>query len=267
MNSLKFLIPPLRKTTLTKQLLTPEQEITLVRQAHKPDARGLYAMNKLVEHNQGLVHKIVNKFPIKNASCSYDDLFQEGVLGLMHGIRKFDTERGYRLSTYCYNWIQAYVRRYFQNHGRTVRVPVHMADKQLQLNKQVEALTKDLGRFPTPDEIRELNEQAGQILSSMLSSVSLNARVSQDDSELECLIGEDKTEQFEAIVDTDILLEQLKQDVSDRDYRLMVARYGLEGCNPHTLQECAESTGLTRARVHQIEQACLKRLRTYACAS
>ena len=255
------------ENTLTKTLLTPEQELLLVRQAQEGDARGHWAMNKLVERNQGLVHKIVNKFPIKNASCSYDDLFQEGVLGLMHGIRKFDTERGYRLSTYCYNWIQAYVRRYFQNHGRTVRVPVHMADKQLQLNKQVEALTKELGRFPTPDEVRELNNQAGQILSSMLASVSLNTRIAQDDTELECLIGEDKTEQFEAVVDTDILLEQLKQDVSDRDYNLLLARYGLDGGTPRTLQECAEVTGLTRARCHQVERACLDKLRRYACAS
>ena len=250
---------------MTKQLLTQQEEIFLTRvvQSPKSKANHAWALEKLVTANQGLVHKIVNKFPIKNASCSYDDLFQEGVLGLIHAFTKFDTERGYRLSTYAYNWIYAYVRRYYQNHGRTVRVPVHMADKQLQLNKQVEALTTELGRFPTPDEVRAVNDAAPHIVSTMMSSVSLNAHIDED-SELECLIGEDKTEEFETVVDADILLDQLRQDVSDRDYRLLVARYGLDGGIPHTLQECAETVGLTRARCHQIERDCLNRLREYA---
>jgi RNA polymerase sigma factor (sigma-70 family) len=218
---------------MTKQLLTPTAELELVRQAQgKRALKARYAMNKLVKHNQGLVHKIVNKFPIKNASCTYDDLFQEGVLGLIHGIQKFDTTRGYRLSTYCYNWILAYVRRYYQNHGRTVRVPVHMSDKQLQLNKQIEALTSDLGRFPTPEEIQQVNE--------------------------------DKSDQFESCVDADILLSQLKADVSPRDYQMLQMRYGLHGEAPSTLQEVAELFDLTRARVHQIERQCLTKMRQYA---
>lgn len=249
---------------MTKQLLTPTAEIELVRQAQgKRALKARYAMNKLVKHNQGLVHKIVNKFPIKNASCTYDDLFQEGVLGLIHGIQKFDTTRGYRLSTYCYNWILAYVRRYYQNHGRTVRVPVHMSDKQLQLNKQIEALTSDLGRFPTPEEIQQVNEDAAHIQSVMMSNVSLNTHI-DDDSELECLMGEDKSDQFESCVDADILLSQLKQDVSPRDYQMLQMRYGLHGEAPSTLQEVAELFDLTRARVHQIERQCLTKMREYA---
>ncbi len=250
---------------MTKQLLTPQEEILLTRvvQSPKSKANHQWAINKLVTANQGLVHKIVNRFPIKNASCTYDDLFQEGVLGLIHSFTKFDTERGYRLSTYAYNWIYAYVRRYYQNHGRTVRVPVHMADKQLQLNKQVEALTAELGRFPTPEEVRAVNDSAPHIISTMMSSVSLNAHIDED-SELESLVGEDKTEQFEQTVDASILLDQLRDDVSDRDYRLLVARYGLDGGIPHTLQECAEQAGLTRARCHQIERACIDKLREYA---
>jgi RNA polymerase primary sigma factor len=245
---------------MTKQLLTPEQEIELVRIAQENLRGSQRAMNKLVEYNQGLVHKIVNRFPIKNASCTYDDLFQEGVLGLIHGITKFDVTRGYRLSTYCYNWIQAYVRRYYQNHGRTVRVPVHMSDKQLQLNKQIEGLTSDLGRSPTPEEIAELNPDAPHIINVMMSNVSLNTHIDED-SELEALVGEDPSTTMDSIVDADILLSQLKEDVSPRDYKLLIQRYGLDGGVPHTLEECAVNAGLTRARVHQIEKTCLAKMR------
>ena len=241
-------------------LLTPEEEIRLVRSAQAGDKGASYSMRKLVETNQGLVHKIVNKFPIKNASCTYDDLFQEGILGLMHGIRKFDVTRGYKLSTYCFNWITAYVRRYYQNHGRTVRVPVHMADKQLQLNKQIERLTTELGRSPSLEEVQALNKDADKIMSAMMSNVSLNNHI-DDDNELECLMGEDKTEEFDSVIDAGILLSQLKEEVSPRDYKMLVMRYGLNEQPPATLQEVAEVFGVTRARCHQIERTCLNKMR------
>ena len=239
-------------------LLTPEQEITLVRKVQ--NEKSDYAMRKLVEANQGLVHKIVNKFPIKNASCTYDDLYQEGMMGLIYGISKFDSQRGYRLSTYCYNWIQAYIRRYYQNHGRTVRVPVHMSDKQLTLNKQIEALTSELGRSPTLEEIQAINQNADHIQSHMTTNLSLNTSIDED-NELECFVGEDKTEEFESVVDADILLNQLSLVVSPRDYQMLLVRYGLEDGVPKTLQETAERFGVTRARIHQVEKACLSKMR------
>ena len=109
----------------TKRLShTEEIELTRLMNEHGLETRkGRRALDKLVTHNLGLVSKIVNKFPLKNANCSFDDLFQEGVAGLIHGLRKFDPTKGCRLSTYVYNWISAYVRRYYQNQGRTVRVP------------------------------------------------------------------------------------------------------------------------------------------------
>ena len=122
--------------------LTQEQELKLI--ADRDNKRSL---DKLVVSNLGLVHSIVHKFPIKNASCTYDDLFQEGVAGLIHAIHKFESERGYRLTTYSYRWIQAYVSRYYQNHGRTIRVPVHMATKQMKMNKQIESLKKIVSRL------------------------------------------------------------------------------------------------------------------------
>ena len=135
----------------TAERLTHEEELTLVK-----DRDNKRTLDKLVCANLGLVHKIVHRFPLKNANCSYDDLFQEGVAGLIHAIFKFDVTRGYRLSTYSYRWIQSYVTRYYQNNGRSVRVPVHMATKQMQVKKVTEELTRDLGRTPTNEEVVEL---------------------------------------------------------------------------------------------------------------
>ena len=173
----------------------------------------------MVTHNLGLVSKIVNKFPLKNANCSFDDLFQEGVAGLIHGLRKFDPTKGCRLSTYVYNWISAYVRRYYQNQGRTVRVPIHMADKSFKLNRQIEELTEKLGRTPTLEEVQALNKNADQIFTSMRGTVSLNNIVGED-SELESIVGEDKTEEFDTNHDAGVLLAEVKTMVSDRDYNI-----------------------------------------------
>ena len=103
------------------ELMTPSREIELVRMLNlsAPGSKSYKRLlDELVLANLGLVHKLVQKFPIKNSNCGYDDLFQEGIAGLIHGIQKYEVERGYRLSTYVYRWIQAYISRYFQNQSR-----------------------------------------------------------------------------------------------------------------------------------------------------
>ena len=211
------------------------------------------SLNKLIEGNEGLVHKLVSKFPMRSSTCSYHDLYQEGMLGFIHAVEKFQPERGCRLSTYSYNWINAYVRRYYQNHSRNIRIPVHMSDKQFQLNRQVEALTNELGRTPTRDEVREVNEKVDTIMTSMVNCVSLNAVVG-DSSELEELVGGvDNTEEFESTVDCEILLQKLRDEVSARDYNILIKRFGLDGSGERTLSELAEEFDITRSRCHQIE--------------
>ena len=245
------------------QRLTHAEEIELSRQLQHyavGSRRYRCALDKLVTHNLGLVNKIVSRFPLKNANCSFDDLFQEGVAGLIHGIRKFDTRRGYRLSTYVYKWISVYVRRYYQNQGRTVRVPIHMADKSYQLKRQIEELTEKLGRTPTIEEIREVNAKADQIQDAMRNTVSLNVTIGED-SELESIVGEDRTEEFQIQHDASALLEKIQNEVSNRDYTILVKRYGLDGDTPLTLSEVADKYEITRARVHQIEHKLLTKMR------
>ena len=249
----------------TKELMNPAREIELIRilNDNEVDSRKYKrALDELVLNNVGLVHKVVHKFPIKNASCSYDDLYQEGIAGLIHGIRKFDVTRGYRLSTYSYRWIQAYVTRYFQNHGRVIRVPVHMFNKQLELKKTIEKMTQDLGRQLTPDEIQSLKQDVDTIQSSMMNVSSLNQMISESD-ELECLQADDNPDDFDAKVDCDILLSKVRKEVSERDFDILIKRFGLCDTTPHTLNEISEETGLTRSRCHQVINSMITKMRAY----
>ena len=248
----------------TAERLTHVDEITLVRDLNTTDPTSRSykrILDTVVLANLGLVHKIVSKFPIKNQCVSYDDLFQEGVAGLIHGIKKFDTTKGYRLSTYCYNWINAYVRRYFSNHGRCVRIPCHITDAQISLNKQVESLTQDLGRTPTLSEILDVNPDAQRILNDVKAGLSLNQSIG-DDSELSDLQGEDTTDSFETAMDAHILLSRLRTTVSERDFDILARRYGLMGYTPATLDEVASVYELTRARIHQIERTLINKARS-----
>ena len=234
------------------------EELELIKRAQ--DGKN-YAINKLLKHNTGLVHRIVSRFPMKNATCTYDDLYQEGLLGLMHGIRKFDVTRGVRLSTYCYRWIQAFVKRFYLNHYRTVRLPVHVIQQNTQLNKQIEHLTSDLGRTPTLEEVCDLNENADSLICSSLFTLSLNS-LTGEDGELNDFVGEDHTDETDNELDVHFMMMQLKETVSERDYKILVQRYGLDGEGERTLQEIAETNDITRARVHQIENNLINRLRT-----
>lgn len=249
---------------MTTERLTHVEEIELIRLYNSDDKKvSKRALDKLVLSNTGLCHKLVNKFPIKNATCTYDDLYQEAIAGLIHAIGKFDVTKGYRLSTYCYRWIQAYVQRYYQNHARAVRVPVHVADAQLSLNKQIESLTDELGRTPTMQEIISINPDALSIINKMQGNVSLNTTIG-DESELADVIGEDNTEKFEVCTDCDIILNKLREAVSSRDYNILMLRYGLDGNDEHTLDEIGQRYEVSRARIHQVIQSTLRKARAIA---
>lgn len=246
----------------TTQRLTHVEEIELVRQLNGSDERkAKRALDRLVLANTGLVHKLVNKFPIKTTTCSYEDLYQEGIAGLIKGLTKFDTKKGYRLSTYCYNWINAYIRRYFMNYSRSVRVPVHVADAQLSLNKQVEQLTRDLGHSPSMQEIVSVNPDAVNVLRKMQNNVSLNTTIG-DDSELNDVVGEDKTDEFDSCIDCELLLTKLSSVVSPRDFTILEMRFGLNGHQESTLEEIAQKYELTRARIHQVLNTTLNKCRS-----
>jgi len=237
-----------------------EIELTRILNTYdKETRRHQRALEKLVTHNLGLVKKIAHKFPVKNASCTFDDLFQEGVAGLIHGVYKFDPEFGCRLSTYVYRWIAAYVRRYYQNHGRTIRIPVHLSDKQLQVNKQIESLTNQIGRTPTPEELTESVDGVEKVRSAFVNTVSLNSLVG-DDLELESFVAK-QNDVSDDKIDCELLLERVKSQFSKRDFWIVAKRYGLYGYPAHSLSELSDEYNLTRARIHQVEHNVLNAIR------
>jgi len=231
--------------------MSPSREIELIRML-KLSAVGSKSykriLDELVLANVGLIHKVVHRFPVKNSNCSYDDLYQEGIAGIIHGIRKFDATRGYRLSTYVYRWIQAYVARYFQNQGKTIRVPVHIANKEMSAKKSIESLTAELGHTPTDEEITD----AGIDVPTYVSCSSLNKLISDNGEEMEALVGDDNTEEKDYVMEVEMALEKLRDEVSPRDFNIFCYRQGLLGIAPHSLNEIADHHSLTRSRVHQI---------------
>ena len=211
-----------------KLRLSAAEEIKLVQSVQSQDRRADYSLRKLIEHNTGLIHKVVNHFPMKNSVVTYDDLYQEGLLGFIHGVRKFDVTRGYRLSTYSFNWISAYVRKYYLNHYRTIRLPVHVSLQNTTVNRTIEQLTRDLGRVPTVDEVCDIHDGADNIICKSLFTLSLNSLVGED-GELQDTLGYSRESETEDELDVFFLLEQLKEQVSPRDYNILVGRYGLDG--------------------------------------
>ena len=250
---------------MTKELLTQTEERQLISDAqnHRDTARGRYAMNKLIKYNEGLVHKIVNRFPMKNSVCSYSDLYQEGLLGFIHAVNKFELDRNIRLSTYSYYWISARVRAYYHQNYRTVRLPVHVTLQNTQVNKTIERLTRELDRVPTIDEVCDLIPGADETICNSLFTYSLNAMIGED-GELIDTVGETYTIDNDNEIDVYFLLNKLQSTVSERDYQLLVERFGLDGDGERTLNELSETYGVSRARCHQIQQKLLSKLNTLA---
>ena len=248
---------------MPKTKLNHAEELELIRDAQAGPLRrsSRRSMDRLVRANMGLVHKIVSKVQ-QNATCSREDLINEGVLGFMHAVRKFDTTRGYRLSTYSYNWIYAYVRKYQLNNFRSIRLPAHVANANASVHRAIEHLSQDLGRMPNIDEVCSVVDGADNILCQALFTVSLNALAGEDSEVLDTIKAPEATS--EAEIDVYFLLDKLRGQVSDRDFGILVQRFGLDGAGERTLQELAETNDISRARAHQIEKQCLNRLRAIA---
>jgi RNA polymerase sigma factor (sigma-70 family) len=248
---------------MTKERLTQAEELDLITLAQVGDNKGKWALRKLIDHNTGLVHKVVSKFPMKNCVCSYDDLYQEGLLGFIHAIEKFDVTRNIRLSTYSYYWIVAKVRGYYHQNYRTVRLPVHVTMANTEINRTIEHLTREYGRVPTVDEVCSIHDGADNVICQSLYTLSLNSLMGED-GELQDTLGFSEVEDHDNELDVYLLLKQLKDKVSERDYNIIIERFGLDGNGERTLEELSQQTGVSRARCHQIQNRVLNKLREIA---
>ncbi len=245
-------------------LLTQEEENELSRRVKEGDAE---AARRLAEANLRLVVSIAKHYAGRGMLLS--DLIQEGNLGLMKAVDKFDYQKGYRFSTYATWWIRQAITRAIADQGRTIRIPVHMVETVNRLRKTSRILTQELGREPTPDELAQKlqmpKEQVTEILRIMMEPVSLETPVGdEEDTHLGDFMPDlafpPPSEEASYRVMRAQLLEVLST-LTERERKVLELRFGLEDGEVHTLEEVGEEFHVTRERIRQIESKALRKLR------
>lgn len=228
---------------------------------------GEIAREHLIKANTRLVVSIAKRY--MSRGVPFLDLIQEGNLGLMKAVEKFDYRRGFRFSTYATWWIRQTITRAIADQGRTIRVPVHMSDRIRQLYKTARRLEQENGRKPTPEEIAEALHMEPRKVRWML-------RVSWQPLSLERPVGDDEESEFGQFIENDSApspaqiaynkllhekLEALLNTLTPREARILRLRFGLLNGRSYTLEEVGQKFGLTRERIRQIEGRALRRLR------
>jgi RNA polymerase primary sigma factor len=230
-------------------------------------AQGYAARDHLIKANTRLVISIAKRY--QGQGLPFQDLIQEGNLGLMRAVDKFDPDLGYKFSTYATWWIRQAVTRALADQGRTIRLPVHMADSIRRLHRTIHELEQESGRSPTVEEIADEMEIDTRRVQWMMrvarQPLSLETPVGEEqDSELGYFIEDEEAPAPAEETDHSLLretLEELIDTLDPREARILRLRFGFQDGSAYTLEEVGEKFGLTRERVRQIEQRALQRLR------
>jgi RNA polymerase primary sigma factor len=228
---------------------------------------GILAREHLIKANTRLVVSIAKKYV--SQGVPFLDLIQEGNLGLMKAVEKFDYRRGFRFSTYATWWIRQTITRSIADQGRTIRVPVHMSDRIRQMYRASYEIEQRLGRPPTHDELAAelgLDKKKLQwMLRVSWSPISLESPIGDDEeSEFGMYVEDDTSPSPSQVVYQAMLQERVEEvlsTLSPREARILRLRFGLDGDHPSTLEEVGRKFGLTRERIRQIEGKALRRLR------
>src|SRR5215467_4928003 len=247
-------------------LLTREEERELAR---RKDAGDEEAKKRLIESNLRLVMAITRQYT--RAGVPLLDLIQEGNLGLIRAVEKFDYRLGYKLSTYATWWIKQAVQRALADQGRTIRLPVHVAERVRRLLRARRQLAQKLSREPTPAELAketgETEERVVDLLRLIDEPVSLDTPVGDGESFFGDLIEDESAARPDARTANELRQRELAralESLNPRMHKVLMLRFGLDGAAPQTLEEVGSVLGITRERVRQIETRALRELRTAA---
>jgi len=219
-------------------LLSHVEELELCKSAQNGCRK---SFDTMVTRNLGLVSKLAQKMYYKNEQYSYEDLFQEGVMGLMRAIEKFDPKEGCRFSTYSYYWIYCFVSKYHTNHYGRVRVPSHVKEKLRKLEKT------DSEGFIT-------------LKNTLPYVVSLNSCVGES-STLEDLVCDNSFQELDC--ELEIIQDQMRKVLSEREYNVICDRYGLDGKIAKSQRECGSLYGVSYTMIYLIEKRAIEKLRKH----